>query len=133
MFLAQALAAQASEGAGASIVNITSSAPASWCRVLHADEGVAGDRDRHARPSFKPARAGERGRARPALPSSRQDAEAFARQQAALPLAAGPRPEDIAAAVVYLATASAVTGETLAVDGGQHVAWQTPDAFGFAE
>jgi hypothetical protein len=29
--------------------------------------------------------------------------------------------------VVYLAGARSVTGVTLAVDGGQHLAWQTPD------
>ena len=44
--------------------------------------------------------------------------------------AARPRTdaEEIAAAVVYLAGARSVTGVTLAVDGGQHLAWQTPDA-----
>jgi NAD(P)-dependent dehydrogenase (short-subunit alcohol dehydrogenase family) len=69
----------------------------------------------------------------PTLPSPRQDAQAFAQQQAGLPLASGPRPEDIAAAVLYLASAQRVTGETLAVDGGQHIAWKTPDAWGFDE
>ncbi|MBX6425693.1 MAG: SDR family oxidoreductase [Variibacter sp.] len=63
----------------------------------------------------------------PTLPSPRQDAAEFARQAAALPLGRGPRPEDIAAAVLYLAEAEAVTGVTIAVDGGQHIAWQTPD------
>jgi hypothetical protein len=35
--------------------------------------------------------------------------------------------------VVYLARARAVTGVTLPVDGGQHIAWQTPDASGIDE
>jgi len=35
---------------------------------------------------------------------------------------------DIAAAVVYLAQARSVTGVTIAVDGGQHLAWRTADA-----
>jgi NAD(P)-dependent dehydrogenase (short-subunit alcohol dehydrogenase family) len=69
----------------------------------------------------------------PTLPSPRQDAAAFARQAAALPLERGPKPEDIAAAVVYLAGADAVTGQTIAVDGGQHVAWKTPDVWGIEE
>jgi hypothetical protein len=30
--------------------------------------------------------------------------------------------------VLYLANARSVTGATLVVDGGQHLAWQTPDA-----
>ena len=64
----------------------------------------------------------------PTLPSARQSAEDFARQSAAVPLGRGPTPEEIAAAVVYLSGARSVTGVTLAVDGGQHVAWATPDA-----
>ena len=69
----------------------------------------------------------------PTLPSPRQAPVAFAAQQAALPLARGPRPEDIADAVVYLASAMHVTGTTIPVDGGQHIAWKTPDAFGIDE
>ena len=64
----------------------------------------------------------------PTLPSPRQSAAEFARQAAALPLARGPSPDDIAAAVVYLAQAPAVTGVTIAVDGGQHLAWRTADS-----
>ena len=64
----------------------------------------------------------------PTLPSPRQTDEDFAAQAATLPLARGPRPEDIAAAVVYLAGAGGVTGVTIPVDGGQHIAWRTPDS-----
>ncbi len=63
----------------------------------------------------------------PTLPSRLQTVGDFARQQRALPLGRGPRPEHIAAAVLYLAEADVVTGETIAVDGGQHLSWQTPD------
>ena len=63
----------------------------------------------------------------PTLPSPRQDAAAFARQAEAVPLGRGPSPEEIADAVLYLAQARSVTGVTLAVDGGQHLAWRTPD------
>ena len=63
----------------------------------------------------------------PTLPSKRQTEEAFARQSAATLLGHGPSVEDIAEAVLYLARAESVTGEVLAVDGGQHLAWQTPD------
>ncbi|MBI5111528.1 MAG: SDR family oxidoreductase [Rhodovulum sp.] len=69
----------------------------------------------------------------PTLPSPRQDAAAFARQASAVPLGRGPSPEEIADAVLYLATARSVTGETIAVDGGQRLAWQTPDAVGIDE
>jgi NAD(P)-dependent dehydrogenase (short-subunit alcohol dehydrogenase family) len=69
----------------------------------------------------------------PTLPSPRQDPGQFAEQAKALPLQRGPSPEDIAQAVVFLAAAKAVTGETLCVDGGQHIAWKTPDAWGIEE
>lgn len=64
----------------------------------------------------------------PTLPSPRQSEAEFASQAAALPLQRGPTPEDIAAAVLYLAEARSVTGVTLAVDGGQHLAWRTADS-----
>ena len=63
----------------------------------------------------------------PTLAGSRQTEEDFARQCAALPLRQHPTPEDIAEAVVFLAKARSVTGQMLAVDGGQHLAWETPD------
>lgn len=64
----------------------------------------------------------------PTLPSPRQTEEQFAIQAESLPLQRGPRPEDIAQAVVYLAQASAVTGVTVPVDGGQHLSWRTADS-----
>jgi NAD(P)-dependent dehydrogenase (short-subunit alcohol dehydrogenase family) len=53
--------------------------------------------------------------------------DAFKRRSAAMPLGHGPTPEEIADAVLFLATASNVTGETIAVDGGQHIVWNTDD------
>ncbi len=64
----------------------------------------------------------------PTLPSVHQSAVDFAAQAAAVPLERGPTPDDIAAALTYLIDASAVTGQMIAVDGGQHLAWRTPDA-----
>jgi NAD(P)-dependent dehydrogenase (short-subunit alcohol dehydrogenase family) len=69
----------------------------------------------------------------PTLPSPRQDAEEFARQAALLPLGHGPTPADIAQAVVFLASARSTTGVIIAVDGGQHIAWKTPDTEGIRE
>jgi len=63
----------------------------------------------------------------PTLANLRQKAEHFAAQSAAVPLGRGPTPEEIAEAVLFLAGAESVTGQMLAVDGGQHLAWQTPD------
>ncbi len=64
----------------------------------------------------------------PTLPSPHQSPDVFAAQAAAVALARGPTPGDIAAALTYLIDADAVTGQMIAVDGGQHLAWRTPDA-----
>jgi NAD(P)-dependent dehydrogenase (short-subunit alcohol dehydrogenase family) len=39
-------------------------------------------------------------------------------------------PRAIADAVIYLAEATSVTGQMIAVDGGQHIGWKTPDIVG---
>jgi NAD(P)-dependent dehydrogenase (short-subunit alcohol dehydrogenase family) len=41
-----------------------------------------------------------------------------------MPLRHGPTPEEVADAVLFLAHANSITGETIAVDGGQHILWQ---------
>jgi len=64
----------------------------------------------------------------PALPNSRQDAETFARLCRALPLGHGPTPQEIADAVLFLAAAGSITGQTITVDGGQHLSWRTDPA-----
>lgn len=63
----------------------------------------------------------------PTLPSIHQTAEDFAAEAAATPLARPGSPEAVAAAVRWLVDAELVTGQMIAVDGGQHLAWKTPD------
>jgi NAD(P)-dependent dehydrogenase (short-subunit alcohol dehydrogenase family) len=63
----------------------------------------------------------------PTLPSIHQTPEEFAAEAAAVPLARAGSPEAVAAAVLWLVDAQLVTGQMIAVDGGQHLAWQTPD------
>lgn len=63
----------------------------------------------------------------PTLPSIHQTAESFAAEAHATLLQRGSPPEDLAAALLYLVDARAVTGQLLAVDGGQHLNWKTPD------
>ncbi len=59
----------------------------------------------------------------PTLPSPRQSEADFARQCAELPLEHGTNPAEITEAVHYLLTAPSVTGQMIAVDGGQHLDW----------
>ena len=63
----------------------------------------------------------------PTLKNPRQSDADFNRQRDATILRRGADPADICAAVRYLLDAEAVTGQMLAVDGGQHLIWQTPD------
>jgi len=66
----------------------------------------------------------------PTLQGHRQSDAHFARQRAATVLGRGADAGDISAALGYLLTAPAVTGQLLCVDGGQHLGWQTPDVLG---
>lgn len=69
----------------------------------------------------------------PTLANTRQGADDFARQSAAVPLGRGASPAEVAEAVLYLVRAKSVTGQMIAVDGGQHLAWRTPDVEGIRE
>jgi NAD(P)-dependent dehydrogenase (short-subunit alcohol dehydrogenase family) len=63
----------------------------------------------------------------PVLPNGPQGEGAFAQEVAGIPLASSVDPAEIAAAAVYLIAARSVTGQMIAVDGGQHLGWRTPD------
>ncbi len=66
----------------------------------------------------------------PTLIGSRQSESHFARQRAGTMTGRGSNAEDITGALSYFLDAPAVTGQLLCVDGGQHLAWQTPDFVG---
>jgi NAD(P)-dependent dehydrogenase (short-subunit alcohol dehydrogenase family) len=63
----------------------------------------------------------------PTMRNARQTEADFSRQREATMLKSGAEPQDICDAVRYLLDAPAVTGQMIAVDGGQHLAWRTPD------
>lgn len=64
----------------------------------------------------------------PTLQGPRQSVADFAAQRRATPLQRGAGEQDITSALRYLVGAPAITGQLICVDGGQHLAWQTPDA-----
>lgn len=66
----------------------------------------------------------------PTMQGARQSDQHFANQRAATILERGAMPEDICQALGYFLDAPAVTGQLLCVDGGQHLAWNTPDVQG---
>jgi NAD(P)-dependent dehydrogenase (short-subunit alcohol dehydrogenase family) len=59
----------------------------------------------------------------PALPSPRQSQAQFDAQCASTPLRRGTGPEEIARAVVAILALPAMTGQMIALDGGQHLQW----------
>ena len=133
VLLAQAFAAQALGGADASIVNLVDQrvlkpTPRFFSYTL-SKSALAGATVTLAQ-ALAPKLRVNAVAPGPTLPSPRQTAEQFARQAAAVPLKRGPTPQDIAAAVLYLAQAKSVTGTVIAVDGGQHIAWRTADSDG---
>ena len=63
----------------------------------------------------------------PTFGSIHQAPGEFEQEAAATPLGRPVSPEDIAGALRYLIDAPSVTGQMIAVDSGQHLAWRTPD------
>lgn len=60
------------------------------------------------------------------LRAPRQSEAHFARMRADAPLGRGADAQDVCATLDYLLGARAVTGQMIAVDGGQHLAWTEP-------
>ncbi len=130
LFLAQAFAAQLPHGATGNVVNIidqrvlrpnpmffsyTISKAALWCATRTLAQALA--------PRIRVNAIGPG----PVLRSVHQTEEDFQHEWKAMPLEHGTTPEEIAEAVLFILNAPAITGQMIALDGGQHLLWQTPD------
>ena len=69
----------------------------------------------------------------PTLANERQEPQDFQKQVDGLPLKRGPNLDAFAETVTYLWRMPSVTGQMIALDGGQHLAWKTPDIDGINE
>jgi NAD(P)-dependent dehydrogenase (short-subunit alcohol dehydrogenase family) len=69
----------------------------------------------------------------PTLPSPRQSEAQFAEQSKSVPLGRGTTPEEICRAIRFLLDAPAVTGQMIALDGGQHLGWAQAKRGQFAD
>jgi NAD(P)-dependent dehydrogenase (short-subunit alcohol dehydrogenase family) len=56
-----------------------------------------------------------------------EDQQHFAETRDKVPLGRGPRPEDIGEAIIFLANAPTITGQTLYLDSGAHMMAQERD------
>jgi len=63
----------------------------------------------------------------PALPSARMEISDFEKQCKLMPLEVGTSPREISSALAFILSAPAMTGQMIALDGGQHLDWKTPD------
>jgi NAD(P)-dependent dehydrogenase (short-subunit alcohol dehydrogenase family) len=59
----------------------------------------------------------------PALPNARQSEAQFAYQCASVPLGRGTNPTEVARAALSILCLPAMTGQMIALDGGQHLQW----------
>lgn len=62
----------------------------------------------------------------PTLPSPRQSAEQFLERCRNMPLKRGTSPAEVAAALRFIIEAPAMTGQMIALDGGEHLGWAQP-------
>ena len=69
----------------------------------------------------------------PTLQSTIQGEADFAAQVDGLLLKRGPELGEFGATIRYLWETRSITGQMIALDGGQHLAWQTPDVTGMIE
>ena len=69
----------------------------------------------------------------PTLPNERQSQVDFDKQIDGLILKRGPELEAFGATVRYMWNMRSFTGQMIALDGGQHLAWETPDIAGINE
>lgn len=133
LFLAQAFAAQLPAGEGGNIVNLidqrvlkptpefmtyTIAKMGLWAFTRTAAQALAPDIRVNA---IGPG---------PTVQGSRQRAGHFAAQRAATVLGRGASPAEICAALRFILDAPGLTGQLFCIDGGQHLAWQTPDVLG---
>ena len=63
----------------------------------------------------------------PTLKSVHQSEAEFEAEKQATLTQEGSSPDEIVRALRYLISATSVTGQMIAADGGQHLMWQTPD------
>lgn len=69
----------------------------------------------------------------PTLKNVRQSEEDFRKQVEAVLLRRGPELAEFGRTIRYLWETMSVTGQLITIDGGQHLAWETPDVTGMRE
>jgi NAD(P)-dependent dehydrogenase (short-subunit alcohol dehydrogenase family) len=136
VFLAQAFAAALPAGANGNIVNIIDQrvwkpVPAFFCYQI-SKSALWTATQTMAQALAPRVRVNAIGPG-PVLPSSRQTLADMDRQVAALLLKRRPALGEFGRTIRYLVETPSITGQMIALDGGQHLAWETPDVVGTRE
>jgi NAD(P)-dependent dehydrogenase (short-subunit alcohol dehydrogenase family) len=66
----------------------------------------------------------------PTMQGTRQSADHYAKQRGATILKRGSDAREICKALDFILDVDGLTGQLICMDGGQHLAWQTPDVLG---
>ena len=69
----------------------------------------------------------------PTLQNERQEKADFDKQLQNILLNRGPALEEFGRTIRYLYETPSITGQIIALDGGQHLSWETPDVLGIKE
>lgn len=69
----------------------------------------------------------------PSLPNERQNAQDFQKQVDGLILGSATDLDEFADTILWMWRSKSLTGQMIALDGGQHLAWQTPDVSNIIE
>jgi len=135
-FLAQAFAAQLPSGADGNIVNLIDQrvwAPTPKFLSYTVSKMALWDLTQVLARALAPQIRVNGIGPGPAMINARQSDADFERQCQATILKRGTTAEEICAAIRFIVTAPAMTGQMIALDGGQHLAWETPDVTGISE
>ncbi|MGX1097206.1 SDR family oxidoreductase [Amorphus sp. MBR-141] len=136
VFLAQAFARQVGEGATGLIVNVTDQRvrkPVPGHFSYGASKATLEAMTITMAQALAPRIRVNAIAPGPTLQGDRQSREDFDRQAAAVLLQRGPELSEFGATVRFLAATPSITGQTIFLDGGQHLAWETPDVLGISE
>ena len=69
----------------------------------------------------------------PTLPNERQEQQDFDKQVKGILMQRTPALKEFGRTIRYLYDTPSITGQLIALDGGQHLAWETPDVAGIRE
>ncbi|MDQ0316757.1 SDR family oxidoreductase [Amorphus orientalis] len=135
-FLTQAFARQVADDAGGVVVNITDQRvekPVPTHFAYGASKAALAAMTETMAQALAPRIRVNAIAPGPTLQGERQSEDDFRRQVDGVLLKTGPSLDAFGATVRYFVDMPSITGQTVFLDGGQHLGWQTPDVLNIQE